>query len=136
MRATRAELNVHLVWSTWDRLPLITRDVEWLLYREISEAARRSGAEVRAIGGIEDHIHVLVRMPAHVSVSDLAKRLKGSSSHLVSALNPSLFKWQGSYAAFSVSRWDVGRIERYVRLQKEHHGAGTLSRHLEPGSED
>lgn len=131
MRGTYAELHVHLVWATWDRLPLITAETEPLLYRAIVDAGERIHVEVRAIGGVEDHVHVLARVPPTVPVATLAHQLKGSSSHLVSARGDSFLKWQGAYGGFSISRWDLRRVERYIRRQKEHHRDGTLSRHLE-----
>lgn len=56
------------------------------------------------------------------------RRNKLASSHFVNAvLSPDRqFKWQGSYGAFTVSRWDVDKIIRYVKRQKEHHAANDL----------
>lgn len=130
MPGTHSQLYVHLVWATWDRLPLITPELELLLYREMHSTAHRIGAEIRAIGGLEDHVHVLVQIPSTLPVATLVKRLKGSSSHLAGRTGGP-FKWQGAYGAFSVSRWDLSRIERYIRKQKEHHGVGSVSNHLE-----
>ncbi|MFN3763907.1 MAG: transposase, partial [Anaerolineae bacterium] len=62
----------------------------------------------------------------------------GVSSHFVNeALDPARsFKWQGFYGAFSVSRWDVEKIQAYVQRQKEHHETGTLIPELESVSEE
>ena len=133
MREPFTRLHVHVVWATWNRLPLITSQVEGAIYSCIRAEAESLGAEVVAIGGIEDHVHVLVRIPATVSLAALGKRMKGGSSHLATHMPnaPDFFKWQGGYGAFTVSSWDVGRVRAYIRRQREHHQTGSLSATLE-----
>lgn len=83
---------------------------------------------VLALNGMLDHVHILLVIPSTVSIADLAKQLKGASSHFVNeVLRPEMpFKWQGSYGAFTVSRWDVDKIGGYVQNQKQHHADATL----------
>jgi REP element-mobilizing transposase RayT len=78
------------------------------------------------MGGTEDHAHVLVRLHPMVAVAELAKGMKGSSSHLIThEVDPHVgFKWQGSYGAFSVSPDDVPRVCAYIERQKQHHAEG------------
>lgn len=123
MRQNKLDLYVHLVWATWDRLPLIETRWERRLHRCISAQASQAGCPVLALGGVEDHIHLLVRLPATIAVATLVKQVKGASSHFVNAqIRPGVpFRWQGYYAAFSVSRWDLERITRYIERQKQHH---------------
>jgi len=125
MRRDKLALYVHLVWATWDRLPNITAEIERRLHRNIESLAQEMGCTVLAINGMPDHVHLFVKLPPTVSVARLVKQVKGVSSHFVNqTLQPGfLFRWQGRYGAFSVSRWDVDRIAGYVRRQKEHHGA-------------
>ena len=117
------QLYAHLVWATWDRLPLITPTNEPALYACLLREALDLDCELLAIGGIEDHVHLVVRMPPTLCISDLVKQLKGNSSHLANqVLAPSDgFKWQGYYGAFSVSRSDLKRVVNYVLQQKERH---------------
>jgi putative transposase len=131
-------IYIHLVWATWDRLPLITPAIERPLHRVIALEAQKMGCTVLALNSVPDHLHVLVQMPSTVTVAELVKRLKGVSSHFVNdVLRPGLpFKWQGFYGAFSVSRWDVERIVAYIQRQKEHHQAGSLITELESVSEE
>ena len=128
MRAPYTQLYLHLVWSTWDRLPLVTADIEASLYTAIAEKCRELGCLPIAIGGVEDHVHLLVRFPTTIAVARLVKEVKGSSSHLVThVLKPGLFfKWQGSYGAFTVAKDGIISVETYIRRQKEHHQRGTL----------
>lgn len=129
MRRNKLALYLHLVWGTWDRLPLITPEIERSLYRNIESEARGKGCIVLAINGTEDHLHLAVKYPATISVADLVKQIKGVSSHFVNeTLQPDGhgFKWQGSYAALTVSRDDVSRVVAYVKRQKEHHAEDKL----------
>jgi REP element-mobilizing transposase RayT len=133
MRHNKLALYLHLVWATWDRLPLIKPEIERRLLRNIESEALGQGCTVLAINCTEDHVHVFLAMPTTVSIADLVKQMKGVSSHFA---NDELklayqFKWQGSYGAFTVSRWDVDKIKQYVKSQKEHHATGELMREFE-----
>src|SRR5690348_14845127 len=101
MRRAKIAVFIHFVWSTWDRLPLLTDNVQEQIYRAIGAKCAELGAEIVALGGVEDHIHLLVGMPATVSIADLIGQMKGASSHLMAqhVLAPSrgFFKWQGAY---------------------------------------
>ncbi len=81
-----------------------------------------------ATGGIENHVHILTSFPPALSISELVKRIKGSSSHFMNeeVLEPGLFQWQGSYGAFSVSDRALSRVKDYVLNQQEHHKSGTV----------
>jgi REP element-mobilizing transposase RayT len=83
---------------------------------------------------MEDHVHLLARVPTSLSTADLVKQVKGSSSHLVNPAHgrQATFRWQGGYGVFSVSRQHVSRIRRYVLNQEEHHRAGQIAPYLEP----
>ncbi|MCS6962944.1 IS200/IS605 family transposase [Thermoflexus sp.] len=131
-------IYIHLIWATWDRLPLITPEIERPLHRVIASEAQKMGCTLLALNSVPDHLHLLVRIPSTVSIAKLVKQLKGVSSRFVNeVLKPDPpFKWQGFYGAFSVSRWDVERIVGYIRRQKEHHAVGTLIPELESVSEE
>jgi len=133
MRHVQNAVYVHLVWATWDRPPLLTGAVEREAHRAIEAKCGEFGAEVLAVGGVEDHVHLLVRLPATLAVADLVKHAKGSSAHLVAQhLHPDqFFKWQGGYAAFSVSVGHLTRVTHYIGRQREHHAANTLIPALE-----
>jgi len=133
MRRNKLALYLHLVWATWDRLPLITSGIERRLYRNIESQVRGASATVLALNGVADHVHLVTSFPTTVTVAHLVKQIKGVSSHFV---NETLrletqFKWQGGYAAFTVSRWDLPRVVGYVKRQKEHHAVDDLWAALE-----
>ena len=128
MRAAKTRLYVHAVWATWDRLPLITAAMEPRLYGAILEKCRALKAYPLAAGGMSDHVHLLVRLPATLTVADLIKGVKGSSSHLMTRIGKpgGFFKWQGAYGAFTLAAADVDRCINYIRAQKQHHAVNQL----------
>ena len=138
MRRNKLALYLHLVWATWDRLLLITPDIERRLHRNIESETQKQGCTVLALNGTEDHVHLLVSFPTTNTIADLVKQVKGVSSHVVNeTLQPaSQFKWQGSYGAFTVSRWDVDKIIEYIKRQKEHHTTGELVQEFEEAFEE
>lgn len=123
MKGNFIQLYVHCVWATWDRLPLITPEIQPIIYAEIIRQSEKLGCTAIALGGIEDHVHLLVGLVPTVCISDLIKGAKESSSHLAShTVKPNeFFKWQGSYGAFSVSHDNVDKVANYIRNQKVHH---------------
>ena len=138
MRRNKQAMYLHLVWATWDREPLVTPDIERRIHRSIETEARGMGCDVLAIGGMPEHVHLVVKIPATVTIADLVKQVKGVSSHFAGetlGLKGS-FKWQGTYGAFSVSRWDVDRVIGYVERQKQHHADESLVPDWEEAAEE
>jgi REP element-mobilizing transposase RayT len=137
MRRNRIALFLHLVWRTWDRLPLIRPEFERQMYRMFAAEAESLGCRVVAASGTDDHVHVLVQLATKTSIANLVKNMKGTTSRWIDVSYPGTtpFKWQGHYGAFTVSRWDVDRIAAYVRDQKSHHAAGKLIGELEETDE-
>ena len=133
----KISLYVHLIWRTWDSLPLITQDIENRLYRSIHTEANKAGCTVLALNGDLDHVHLLVSLPTTITIATLMKQIKGVSSHFVNeVLAPAdYFKWQGGYGAFTVSRWDLDKISNYIKGQKEHHQTDSLWQELEEAVE-
>ena len=134
MRHNKLSLFYHFVWTTWNRERWITPAIERRLHRHLQSEAEKLGCVVLAINGVEEHVHLLVEMPPTVCVSDWMHDVKGNSSNFVNqTLTPdSFFKWRGSYAAFTVSRWDLDIIALYIANQKQHHADRTEEAHLEP----
>jgi REP element-mobilizing transposase RayT len=123
MRSNFTQLYLHCVWATWDRLPLITPDIQKAIYAAIIAECTQMRCTVIAVGGIADHVHLLTGFPPTVNISDLIKQVKGSSSHLVThKIKPGeFFKWQGSYGAFTVSHDAIDQVANYIRNQAIHH---------------
>ena len=139
-RHTRNKINalLHFVWATFDRLPLISEDVERELHRYIEQVARDNGCDVLAVGGMPDHIHLFVNLSTTASLAQLMKNAKGGSSRLMSkTLKPDGWvAWQGSYAVFSVAIRDKQKVIRYINAQKRHHAEGSIWPEAEQTGED
>ena len=86
------------------------------------------------IGGIEDHIHLIVSIPPKLSISDFAKRIKGSSCRYLNqelAEDSYTFAWQHEYAVFSLGEQRLEWAIAYVENQKQHHATGHIVKVLE-----
>ncbi len=129
----KSALYLHLIWSTWDRTPWLTSNVENQIYRIIVSQVYRLGCKVLAINGMPDHIHLVVNFPTTITIANLVKKAKGVSSRVINQqlILDEHFKWQVGYGAFTISRWDLYRIINYVKNQKKHHACGDLEGDLE-----
>ena len=127
-------LYYHLVWATKERQPLINSDREDELYRYIIAKADALSCIVHGIGGVEDHIHLVVSIPPTLAIADFVKQIKGSSAHhLNKVLSASLnkFGWQEGYGVFSLGGKQLEQAVNYVKNQKAHHLNGTAIASLE-----
>lgn len=115
-------LKYHIVFCTKYRTPWITPDLESELYPYIATILERKKCQMIAIGGIEDHVHILAGFHPSRSVVGMVGAIKSNSSSFgkKSSVTPD-FGWQMDYAAFSVSESQVPRVRRYVQRQKQHH---------------
>ena len=134
--ANRTGLYVHLVWATTRRLPLITADVTPRLYAHMAQRCRHLSCVPLAIGGMPDHVHLLVDLHPTVTVALLMKDVKGASSLFMRTLlvPGSFFQWQTGYAAFSVSKRSLPRLQDYIANQEQHHVQGSIIPGAEPPS--
>lgn len=82
-RRNKMEVFLHFVWTTWERRPLISDEIEASLYRCLITQAVTLGAEVLALNGMPDHVHLAVRFPATISIAAFMKQVKGVSSSFV-----------------------------------------------------
>lgn len=123
MSNTFTNLNYHLVFSTKDRQPLITKERQPRIYGYMGGIIKDLRGEAICIGGVEDHVHILCRLKTDVSLADVLRQIKGSSSKWINdELKPTgKFAWQAGYAAFSVSRSRTDSVIRYIEEQEEHH---------------
>ncbi|MEM7352465.1 MAG: IS200/IS605 family transposase [Acidobacteriota bacterium] len=122
MANTYTNLLYHLIFSTKERHPLISPEIQEPLYLYIGGIVRQQKGVLLAVGGMPDHIHLLVNLRAEPSLALHLKAIKGSSSRRINRANPELrFAWQAGYGAFSVSQSQVRRVRRYIQEQPKHH---------------
>ena len=121
MARTYTKLIYHIVFSTKERIPLIAPEIRDRLYEYLGGVIRGEKGSLMEIGGMPDHIHILARFGAAIAVSEMLKRIKGSSSHWLSQETGTWFAWQNGYGAFSVSESQVAAVRKYIQQQEEHH---------------
>ena len=132
-------LYYHLVWATKERQPLIRAEIEPVLYGYIIGKADALGCITHAVGGVEDHLHLVVSIPPKLSVADFVRQIKGSSAyHLNHDVSAGLttFGWQRGYGIFSLGYKQLADAVSYVTHQKTHHHQGTTIAVLEKDSEE
>jgi REP-associated tyrosine transposase len=92
---------VHCVWSTKNREPLLTPDLRDRLWPYLGGIAKQNQMKTLAIGGASDHVHVLLSLPATLSVAKAMQLLKGNSSKWLRETFPKMhsFAWQAQASA-------------------------------------
>ena len=128
MSGTYTNLLYHLVFSTKNRIPMISERLKGDLYSYMGGIVRGEGGVLLEIGGMPDHVHLLTKFKPTKSVSEMLNRIKAKSSKWVNEEKPGLrkFGWQDGYAALSVSQSGAGRVKRYIQNQQQHHRRQTF----------
>ena len=128
MANTYTALHYHVVFSTRNRYPWITLEIEQRVWAFIGGVAREHKLTALQVGGVEDHIHALIMAPPTIAPCNIAKYLKGESSLWIHQEFRSLrrFAWQDGYAAFTVSKSNLAKVVRYIKNQRAHHRKKTF----------
>jgi putative transposase len=124
---------IHYVWSTKERRPLIQADLQRRLWPYLGGIARENGMKAFVVGGVEDHVHILVAIPSTLSVAKSVQLLKGNSSKWIHETFPEHrgFEWQDGYGAFSIGVSGVEDTTKYIQGQADHHRKMTFKEELE-----
>ena len=122
-------LLYHLVFSTKDRRPFLDGEIGGRMHAYLGGALRSEGGIALEIGGTGDHVHLLAKLPADKSVSDVLRDIKANASGWVHRTfsNAKESGWQRGYGAFSVSQSQVDKVVAYIRNQKEHHSKASFA---------
>ena len=112
---------IHCVFSTKQRRNLISADVQQQLWEFLGGIARKNGFKALIVGGTENHVHMLLSLPATMPLAKAMQLLKGASSRWMNEKFKTDFSWQEGYGAFSVSASQVPVVKRYIQNQEEHH---------------
>jgi len=123
MPSSFTNLVYHVVFSTKNRKPLIHGDLREQLYKYIGGIIRNKRGALLEIGGISDHVHLVAKFRADVSVAQMLQHIKANSSKWANEQpkRPARFAWQTGYSAFSVSESQIEKVRTYVRNQERHH---------------
>lgn len=130
-----SDINLHVVWHTKNGMPLLSAPVQEFVHRYVQQRLLAEENVVPlAIGGIETHVHVALKVPPTVLVSELIVRLKGAVAHEANLQFRSArtaLEWQRGYGVVSFGTRNLPWVQAYVRHQREHHARGTLQDRLE-----
>jgi REP element-mobilizing transposase RayT len=120
MPQSLSSVYLHAVFSTKNRHPYFHGELRPRVHAYIGGVTKKLGCESVAIGGVEDHVHLLVRFSKTITVADWLREVKRISSSFVKETHPS-FSWQAGYGVFAVEHGSLDRVATYVRTQEEHH---------------
>lgn len=123
MANTYTSLNYHVVFSTKNREPFLCDEIRERLWPYLGGIARENAMRAFAIGGVADHVHLLLAIPPTMSVAKAVQLIKGGSSHWVKETFAEMtsFAWQDGYGAFTVSESQIAAVKEYIQQQAEHH---------------
>jgi putative transposase len=127
------QLYYHFAWATHRRMPIIRREHRPSLLKIINEEAKKRGGWPIRHNVMPDHVHLLVRLPPSVGVSDFIGQVKGATAHRVNEeIKPGFkFTWQEGYGVLTLRKDELDKVSRYIDNQETHHQKGRLSILLE-----
>lgn len=123
MANTYTQLFVHIIFSTKGREKVLLKDFREELYKYISGILDHKNQKPFAVNGAIDHIHILVGIEPNISVSDLVRDIKHSSTNFIKEKNfiKHKFNWQKGYGAFTYSKSQIDSVVKYIMNQEGHH---------------
>ena len=132
MAQTLVYLMTHVIFSTKNREPLITAQIEPELFAYMGGILKNKDSCLLVAGGTCDHIHLLISQSKNIALSSLMKDVKKDSSSWIKTKGKEFrsFHWQDGYGAFSVGKSDIPSLKEYLASQKEHHRKRTFPEEL------
>jgi REP element-mobilizing transposase RayT len=114
---------LHVIFSTKERQLFLKPEIRPAVHGYLATVARNLGCEAYRVGGVSDHVHLAIRLSRTITIADLVKELKTSSSQSIKAQWPVLanFSWQRGYGVFSVAPRDKNPLCKYIDDQETHH---------------
>jgi putative transposase len=111
----------HIVFGTKGRYPFITNELKPRLHEYLGGTVRGLGGIAFEINGMNDHVHLLVKVKPTMKFSDFVRDVKANSSKWANEITNGRFAWQRRYGAFTVSESQFEIVRNYIRNQEEHH---------------
>ena len=121
MGSTFLSLHYHIVFSTKERRPFIRDSWRAKMHEYLGGTARGLGGIPESVGGVADHVHLLVGLRATHCLAHFMQELKKATSIWAKEHHEPEFAWQDGYAAFTVSYTHIEAVREYIRTQEEHH---------------
>ena len=127
-----ARLYYHFVWTTKNRSPVTTKEVKAHLFKSIGRKCRDLGADIRALNAVEDHVHLLTKLPPTLAPTQFIRQVKGIASYIVNRSgSDNMLCWQRGYGVLTLSSSQLRRVVAYIENQEEHHSSGDVMPSLE-----
>ncbi len=121
MAHTYCSALFHIVFSTKERRRTIAPELQDRLWAYLGGIARENKMTALAVGGTEDHVHLLLSLPSSLTIAEAMRKIKGGSSRwLHEGCGLTGFEWQKGYGAFSVGCSQVDATVAYIAGQTEH----------------
>jgi putative transposase len=119
----------HCVFATKDRRPFISDSVQPRLWAYMGGIPRVNGIKALAVGGMRDHVHLVISLPPTMAIAKAMQLIKsGSSKWMHDKIRHELFEWQEKYGAFSIGISQLEATTRYIHNQKQHHEKQSFDR--------
>jgi len=117
------QIQIHAIFAVQDRASLIGRDWRKPLYKYIVSIINHQRHKALAIGGTNDHVHILLSFNTTQTVTELMRRIKKGTTEWINrnGFTPDKFEWQSGYGAFSHSKSQVPAVAKYIKNQEKHH---------------
>ena len=128
MPQSLANVLIHLIFSTKNRIPLIHPGIEDELFRYLATACRSCGCPAPKVGGTDDHVHIVCSFSRTITIADLVQQIKTDTSKWIKGKGGDLrhFAWQNGYGAFSIGQSQLSSVKAYIARQREHHRRATF----------
>ena len=121
MVSTYHSLYFHWICATKERRPFIQPPWRAAFHQYLGGTVRGLGGTALQVGGVEDHVHLLLALKTTHCLSDFSRELKKASSIWAADHHRRDFAWQDGYAVFSVSKNVVVAVNDYIAGQEDHH---------------
>lgn len=120
MSSTHHGILIHVVFSTKQRFKLLHKDWRDDLFAYMGGIATEHKSKLLRSGGVEDHVHLLMKIHPKFAISDTIKLIKGNSSRWINDNKKiaARFEWQRGYGAFSVSESMSNTVKRYIEIRR------------------
>ena len=127
MSQSLSKIWVHIIFSTKHRKAFLKDpDIRNKLHHYLFSLCHQQNSPALIVGGVEDHVHLLIHLHKSQSLSSVIEKIKKYSSKWIKNLVPSdenlrEFYWQNGYGAFSVSQSNIENVKFYIENQESHH---------------
>ncbi len=117
------KIYVHYIWSTKNRIPLLSDDIRDKVFKHIRENAQNKNIFIDFLNGYTNHVHCLISLNDDLSISKIAQLIKGESSYWINKnkLTFERFEWQDEYMAVGIGDDKIKIVRGYIANQEEHH---------------